>query len=312
VVLTGLLILIDGIRAFRGLPRKPRLLFFGVAAFTAAHGFWLFVRDDINARTAVFMLALTLCSLTLTWAMASDVPPRDRTVYWPTAAGFATMGIAALAKGCDALWGPPIQFWNGRSFDLVFLAATNVCVFGCAFGLSLANNLKIQRAIEMLARYDPLTRLPNRRHFEELLEGTKRRAFSTAGRIALIYCDVDDFKGINDELGHEGGDAALRMVGEKLRKLAAEKVFVARIGGDEFVLLLEDAPARPQLNGLVQHVRNAVDGEVEFGGKSAVVNISCGLAVYPDDVGSVADLVRLGDAAMYLMKQHGRVSSIAG
>lgn len=306
VVIVATLILLDGVRAFRGLPQRRGWMAAGLAAFASAQWFWLYVRDDINARTVAHLAALAICCGALTWAMAARVTARDRAVYWSTAAGFAVYGLAAVAKGCDALWGPTVQLWVGRPVDFVFIAATNVCICGCAFGLSMAVNLKLQRETEVLALYDPLTRLPNRRHFEEQLEGAEQRASGPGWRIALIYCDVDNFKGINDQLGHEGGDSALRLVGQRLRAMAGNGSSVARVGGDEFLLLVEDAPSRDRLHALVEDLRKAVDGEFEFRGHTVTINISCGLSVYPDDVGSVSDLIRLADAAMYMMKQRGR------
>jgi diguanylate cyclase (GGDEF)-like protein len=272
--------------------------------------FWVFVRDDINARTTLDMLATATCTFCMAWAMAAHVAQRDRRVYWSTAAGFVIYGAAAILKGADAVWGPQIHFWTARPVDFVFLGALNVCIVGSAFGLSLAINLQLQHETEALALFDSLTLLPNRRHFEEYLERAEKRTFRSGNRIALVYCDLDDFKAINDAFGHEGGDMALRVVAERLRGVADEGHCVARVGGDEFLLLIENAPSRDALHALIQRLREAVEGEIELAGRSAMVKISCGLAVYPDDVGSVSDLIRLGDAAMYMMKQHGRFGTV--
>jgi len=309
VMLAGLLLMLDGVRAFRRFRRRTGLMLAGTLLFLPAHWYWLYVSDNINARTVVFMLAVLLCCSALTSAMIMGVARRDRGIYWSTAAGFAIYGAAAFLKGCYALWGPPIQFWTGRPVDFVFLTAANVCICSCAFGLSMAINLKLQRETETLALYDPLTQLPNRRHFEETLEGAEQRACGAGSGIALIYCDVDNFKEINDKLGHAGGDTALRLVGNRLQGAVGESACVARVGGDEFLLLIENAPSHDRLYALVQRLKDSVDGEIKFAGRSAALNISCGLAVYPDDVGSVSDLIRLGDAAMYMMKQQHRVPS---
>ena len=170
----------------------------------------------------------------------------------------------------------------------------------------MATNLQLQRRTEKLALYDTLTNLPNRRFFEERLEQAERRAFATGARIALIYCDLDDFKGINDALGHEGGDQALRIVAEKLRGFAAADICLARIGGDEFVLLIENAPVREFVGAMIEQLRRGVEGEIQFGDNRARMRISCGLAIYPEDVDSASDLIRLADAGMYMMKQRGR------
>jgi diguanylate cyclase (GGDEF)-like protein len=311
-VITASAILLDGVRAFRGLRRYVGISVAGVITSAILLVFYTFVKDDINARTVIEMLAFVVCAWFLTTALAFGVPHRDRLIYWTTAAVFGLHGVASLIKGCDAIWGPQVHFWSPRPWDIVFAITLNVCIVGCAFGLSMAVNLKLQRAAEDLAFYDSLTLLPNRRFFEENLERAEQRAFATGQRIALVYCDLDDFKGINDLLGHEGGDMALRQVGDRMREVAGENVCLARMGGDEFLLLVENAHSRDDIQALIENLRTSVEGAIEFEGRSAELKISCGVAIYPDDVGSVSDLIRLADAGMYMMKQHGRAIPVGG
>ncbi|HWE53230.1 MAG TPA: GGDEF domain-containing protein [Bryobacteraceae bacterium] len=306
LVFAGMMVLLDGVRAFRGYSRHTGIIISGSAAYFLALCYFLFIDDNINYRTAIEMLVVVICAGFLAAAMFANVEPRDRRIYWPTASGMVLHGVVSVFKGIDAIWGLPINYLTPHPIDFYFTVTLNICIVGCAFGLFLAINLKLQRETEALALFDSLTQLPNRRFFEENLEAAERRAFESGHRIALIYCDLDDFKGINDALGHEGGDMALKQVGERLRATVGEKVCLARVGGDEFLLLVEDAHSRDRVHGLIQQLRSAVEGEVEFDGRSATVKISCGLAIYPDDVGSVSDLIRLADAAMYVMKQHGR------
>lgn len=306
LIFAGMLILLDGVRSFRELPRPTEFYFTGTLVYVSSLCFWLFVRDNINARAAIEMLAVAVGAFSLAATMATDVAYRDRRIYWSTAAAFGIHGVAALIQFREALWGPPIHFGVAGPMDILFLVTLNLSIVGCALGLLMAINLKLQREMETLALYDSLTQLPNRRLFEENLERAERRAIETGQRIAIVYCDVDHFKGINDTLGHQGGDMALRLVGDRLRRAVDENVCLARVGGDEFLLLIENAHSHERIHTLMRHLQTSVEGQIEFEGRSAMVKISCGLAIYPDDVGSVSDLVRLADAAMYLMKQHGR------
>jgi diguanylate cyclase (GGDEF)-like protein len=311
LIFAGMLVLLDGVRAFRGLRRPRGWYVAGSAVYAFLLFFWTYMRDDINARTIVEMVAVVVVAWSLIAAMITNVAEKDRYIYWATAAGMGLHGLAAFIKGCDAIWGPTILFWSPRPVDILFSATLNVCIIGCAFGLSMAINLKLQRETEVLARYDPLTQLPNRRHFEEILERFEQRAFEAGERLALVYCDLDDFKGINDMLGHEGGDMALRLVGERLRKVVDKNVCLARVGGDEFLLLIEKVSSREKVHGLIKRLASAVEGPIEFEGQTVMLKISCGLAIYPDDVGSVSDLIRLADAAMYMVKQHGRAAPLS-
>jgi diguanylate cyclase (GGDEF)-like protein len=238
--------------------------------------------------------------------MGKGVPRTDRPVYWTTAAGFMLHGLSIFARAVVTVRGPVPLFMQVQPIDVINLITLNISTLGCAFSFAMATNLQLQRQTEKLARYDALTALPNRRFFEERLEEAERRAFERNDRIGLIYCDLDDFKDINDTLGHEGGDQALRMVADRLRAVAGEDACLARIGGDEFVLLVETAPSRESLSSLMDRLCNAVAGEVRYGGHVAQLRISCGLAIFPEDVGSASDLIRLADAGMYIMKQRGR------
>ena len=270
--------------------------------------YWLYAVDNVNARVAVETLFTGVPLLIAAWTMANRVPRRDRAVYWSTAAGIATHGLTLLARAYYTLPGqPPLIFFDARTIDYVSFGTLNLAAIGCAFGLALATNLKLQRETEKLALYDSLTNLPNRRLFEEQLEQAERRALQTGQQIGLVYCDLDDFKTINDTIGHEGGDIALKMVADRLRGVVSPDVCLARVGGDEFLLLVENAQSRDQMHRLISRVCQAVEGEVELLGRPATLKISCGLAIYPEDVGSGSDLIRLADAAMYRMKQSGRI-----
>ena len=298
---------LDGIRAFRELPRLLRFYFAATLVYATAQVWFLTVGGHQNVRTAIRSGLLGTVIVMAAVAMASRVPPRDRGVYWGTAGVFAFCAATIYARGLAALWGPASVVLQPRPMDLLNLMALDLSALGCAFGLAMAANLRLQRRTEQLALFDALTNLPNRRLFEERLEEAERRAFATGQRIGLIYCDLDDFKDINDTLGHEGGDKALRIVADRMREIIGDHDCLARVGGDEFLVLLEDAPPREDILALIQRLRTAVEGDVGFEGRTAQLRISCGLAIFPEDVGSATDLIRLADAAMYVIKQHGRL-----
>jgi len=304
-VFAGAVLLLDGVRAFRGWRRPTGLYLVLSAGYAALFCWYLFVHEDGGARGAVSSFFMGALALLAAMEMARHVPGADRVVYWPTAAGFALHGVSLVARGFVALHVEPV-FYQPQPSDFMIIATLNICALGCAFGLSMATNLHLQRRTEKLALYDSLTNLPNRRFFEERLEQADRRATETGQRIALIYCDLDDFKRINDTLGHEGGDQALRVVAERLRAVLSADVCLARMGGDEFVALVENAPSRESMYGMMQRMLAGVDGEIPVDGKVVHIRISCGMAIFPEDAGSTSDLIRVADAGMYSMKQRGR------
>lgn len=309
-LLAAAMCLVDAAWAFREF--KPWRSIYVVISivFAVGFGWYLFLHDDYTARVAVASFLMGPLGIAAGVIMAWKVPPQDRLVYRATAAGFILNGLAVFLRGVAAASGATFDLGHPLPVDYLNLVTLNVAALSSAFGVSLATNLRLQRRTELLALYDTLTGLPNRRYFEDRLEMAEQQSAVTGQRIALIYCDLDDFKGINDTLGHEGGDTALRAVADRLRTVAGEGATLARIGGDEFVVLLERSPDRDGVLDLVEQLRSAAEGEVSYGGQTARVQLSCGVAIYPEDVGSVSDLIRLADAGMYVMKQHGRFSAM--
>jgi diguanylate cyclase (GGDEF)-like protein len=303
--------LLDGVRSFRSFQRPLRTYAVSSLAFALAFLWFLYIKDDANARTAVRAFSLGTIELFAAGTMAIRVARRDRLVYWSTAALFAFHAACTFARGFAALFGPPIVLFVPRPIDFLGMLALNLLGMGSALGLAMAANLRLQRQAEKLARYDLLTNLPNRRLFEERLEQAELRANTAGHGLALIYCDLDNFKDINDTVGHEGGDEALRIVAARLQSAVREDTCLARVGGDEFLVLIENPPHRESIRVLAERLKNRVEGEIEFRGKPVSLRMSYGLAVFPDDVGSPSDMIRLADAGMYMAKQNWRRSLTA-
>lgn len=160
--------------------------------------------------------------------------------------------------------------------------------------------------LEHLARHDVLTGLYNRRAFQERLEHTLVRSLRSGGRFALLFIDVDNFKGINDRFGHEAGDAALRIVALRLSTATRKADTVARMGGDEFVVLLENPSQREDIVNIAEKLLESVRAPILFEGHAMQVGFSIGISQYPDDGDSAAQLLSRADQAMYETKAAGR------
>jgi diguanylate cyclase (GGDEF)-like protein/PAS domain S-box-containing protein len=176
-------------------------------------------------------------------------------------------------------------------------------------GSLLALFLKRQRAeadLQRFARYDSLTGLPNRSFFLDTLERTLSRAGRQRTRSALVFLDLDGFKSVNDGLGHAAGDTVLQTMAERLRGGTRTSDLVARIGGDEFTVLVQNLTraddaalvARGLLDRLARPCK-ADDHEVKL-------SASAGISVYPDDGTDADTLLRNADLAMYRSKQEGK------
>jgi diguanylate cyclase (GGDEF)-like protein/PAS domain S-box-containing protein len=155
--------------------------------------------------------------------------------------------------------------------------------------------------IERQARYDDLTGLANRSLLRERLQEAIRQAEAARNRFALVFVDLDRFKQVNDSLGHQAGDELLRTMAERLRQAAPEGSTIARVGGDEFVLLvtrMED----PTALSLTSQILNATSNSWLYRGKRIPVNASVGVAFYPEHGRDPESLLKNADAAMYIAK----------
>jgi diguanylate cyclase (GGDEF)-like protein len=161
------------------------------------------------------------------------------------------------------------------------------------------------RSLAVLATTDELTQLPNRRMFVEQLDLALARARRGGLAVAVLCVDLDNFKHVNDTLGHGFGDQLLFEIGGRLRAGARETDVVARIGGDEFVILLadldsEDSQARVQI--VVDRLRGLLAETLAIGPVEVKVEASIGVAVYPFDSRDAKGLLAVADAAMYAGK----------
>jgi diguanylate cyclase (GGDEF)-like protein len=167
--------------------------------------------------------------------------------------------------------------------------------------------LLVQRArLARLAMFDALTGLPNRTLVEDRLEraiAAQRRNPQTVS--ALLFADLDDFKRVNDEHGHRAGDAVLQGVAEHASGAVRDVDSVGRWGGDEMIVLLENAE-RDKIPELVDRVRRAMEAPIEYAGLKLQVGASIGVAIVPDDGDGVQDLIRRADRRMYEDKQKRR------
>ena len=153
------------------------------------------------------------------------------------------------------------------------------------------------------ATIDSLTGLANRRVFTELLAELVARPGKQA--LAVLFCDLDRFKGVNDALGHAAGDELLVEVGRRLLRCVRSDDLVARLGGDEFTVLLTDVEGRSTLDAFAAKVREEMAEPIELDGSQLVVHLSIGAVITAPGETSVKDVLRRADAAMYAAKARG-------
>jgi diguanylate cyclase (GGDEF)-like protein/PAS domain S-box-containing protein len=154
--------------------------------------------------------------------------------------------------------------------------------------------------------HDPLTDLPNRVLFNDRFNLALAQAQRKDYKVALMMVDLDHFKAINDTYGHDVGDRVLVEVGGRLSKTLRRSDTVARVGGDEFLLLIPEIHSPEEGTLVATKILQEFDGPLTINGHAITITLSIGIAIYPDDVETLDALMKMADVAMYRVKKKGR------
>ncbi|WP_222593094.1 diguanylate cyclase domain-containing protein, partial [Halolactibacillus halophilus] len=164
----------------------------------------------------------------------------------------------------------------------------------------------LARELEKQANYDKLTDLPNRKLFFERLERMIVETERDQKQFALLFVDLDGFKNINDQYGHRAGDDVLVTVGKRLTESVRKSDTVARMGGDEFTIILRDTHDRDSIEEVVKNIHQRVKEAMRFSDCVCHIDTSIGIAVYPDDGVDSETLLKNADEMMYKIKHNGK------
>ena len=183
-----------------------------------------------------------------------------------------------------------------------------------AFGRMSASVARHDRDIRRMAYTDALTGLPNRLAFREQLDQRLLQLGGASRQVALLFADIDDFKRINDTLGHDAGDQVLLQFATRIRETVdrhgGEDALLARFGGDEFVVLVDDGPGREDIRAtateLAEALVQALGGPIVLQGRQVFLGTSIGVTLFPEDAASATMLLKNGDIAMYQAKVAGK------
>ena len=173
---------------------------------------------------------------------------------------------------------------------------------------NITERKRAERRIRYLARYDTLTKIPNRMQFQHLLQQALARNLRQGRAVALFYIDLDRFKEVNDTFGHAAGDRTLEVLTERLQRLLPKDAALGRLAGDEFAIFVEGLPAadtREVIIPICRQLLDGINGAFWLQGNEIYLSASLGISLAPRDAENVVDLVRNADAAMYHAKQNG-------
>ncbi len=163
-----------------------------------------------------------------------------------------------------------------------------------------------EEKLTQMALFDQLTGLPNRRNFFDKLEYSLAIARRTKTRVGLLFIDLDGFKNVNDTLGHAMGDKLLKEVAQRLLANIRESDVAARMGGDEFTVILNNVQSVKNASSVAEKIIHAINQPIVFDGKMCNVGASIGIAIYPDYTENINTLINAADGAMYQAKAGGK------
>jgi diguanylate cyclase (GGDEF)-like protein/PAS domain S-box-containing protein len=196
-------------------------------------------------------------------------------------------------------------FWNDLRIDPVSNADGEVTHFvGVISDITEARHY--ERRLHHLAHHDPLTGLANRTLLQDELKFSIDFAVRNKVLGALAFLDLDNFKHINDNFGHDAGDVVLREIAHRLKLSVRDDDTVARVGGDEFVLVINNQPGHEQLADLIERIRQRVNAPITVAGREILPSTSIGVSRFPHDGDTVDRVMRAADAAMYHAKAMGK------
>jgi len=213
---------------------------------------------------------------------------------------------------CSGRWSGEI--WNRRKNGEIYPQWQNIIAvrdqraelshFVAVFA-DMSTLKRTQEEIDYLAHHDPLTKLPNRLLLTERLNTAMARTRRQDGELALLFIDLDRFKGVNDSLGHNAGDQLLQLVAQRLLQLCDDSDTLARLSSDEFALLLERPLGVEQLGKLAESILQLLQTPFDLAGHLVHMSASVGLAMFPTDAADGAELLKNAGSAMSVAKQRG-------
>ena len=165
---------------------------------------------------------------------------------------------------------------------------------------------RLEERIHNMAHFDAVTDLPNRNLLSDRLEEATKRAQRSGSQLALMYIDLNKFKPINDEIGHDAGDFALKTVADRMLESVRSSDTVARVGGDEFVILLENVASDSVVCQIADKVIENISRPITFANGPRSIGAAVGIALFPDDGDSSHVLMQCADKAMYVAKSTGK------
>jgi diguanylate cyclase (GGDEF)-like protein len=260
-------------------------------------------RSERTLRTATYkaILLTLLALLTTAWAITRPVRRLTAGTRLLASGDLATRVVRGGAREIDEL---------STAFNHLAMELADAERAVKNYQAQLEHRVQ-ERTLQLrhLAEHDPLTNLPNRRQLFQRLDEMLNAAGASGlaqSHIAVLFLDLDNFKTVNDTLGHDFGDRVLTEIGERLRRIAGETGVIARLGGDEFTLVFSYSGDPAEVEGRAEHLVGGFQRPLLIDRREVSVGVSCGVAMYPQHGRDATSLLRAADAALFRAKELGR------
>ena len=316
--------------SFMGMPHVPWITGAGACAMLLSE--WLSRRGALNASVLMLFITSGTIPFIIMWLgagladsillafpvllMAAGQMLRPRYFFLVMTA--ILLGVITIGVSSTVGWRTSTQHdteFNRMTDSVLMLLVSGTMVLFLSrdmfnamkrLRLEIERHQESERNLSYLARHDSLTHLPNRMLANELIEQALRSAERQDSKLALLFVDLDNFKDINDSMGHAAGDDFLKQVADRLRAAVRKGDIVCRQGGDEFLVGLIDVNVSDDISDIAEHRLAGIAQPFVVRDSEILASCSIGIAVYPHDGTDFEELLRHADLAMYEAKASGR------
>lgn len=297
-----------GIQAFKGEPCQWRVLLSAVALVAGQSVWFTIIHPDVHWRAVANSLVFAAINFYCARALLIPLKNQERIAHWLTGSSFALLATVFGIRAVMIFLAPADSYglYKSLAINPIMFFTGSVTQLFLTFGFILMVNYRMAAELENLAITDPLTGAWNRRSLKEAFKRLQARSLRHRETLSVMMLDVDHFKNINDNYGHQAGDEVLRELVANIKTEIRGDDYLARYGGEEFCLLLP-ATNEEKAKKLAERLRRSYqERPVHWQGKIIAGSISIGVAG-SDHIGlNYSSLFEASDAALYQAKQAGR------
>jgi diguanylate cyclase (GGDEF)-like protein len=319
-LVSGAIFIYIGVLRFLDKKEHLRLIISIISVFIVSFCYFTFANDDITIRSLIVSIAIAA----VLFFTARELLV-NKTQSITASANFVSAILLAISvflvfraivlliyAPVDSIFTPTLLQTSVFLGQLVGILLTFglIIMVNQRLKMELMTNInqrkKMEQMLEEMATHDFLTGLPNRVLLADRFTIAAALANRNKSNLSVMSLDLDNFKAINDSLGHEAGDKVLQAASTRLTKIVRASDTVARVGGDEFILIMPEIRQRKDAAAMAQKVLDCFKEPLSFNGHSIQLSTSIGIAIYPEDANDMETLIKKSDVALYWSKSHGR------